>query len=153
MYSTLPTIDFSRFLDGSPEDRREIVSEIDGSLKTVGAFYLRNYGIDRAKTDAWFDWVSWILLIIFQLLTRKSKSRRFFSLPLSEKEMLVPTARSFERGYFGLGKEKVRGRASMKENFDFGNPADNDLSCWPPEELLPGFRHFAADFHQVRAHF
>jgi hypothetical protein len=39
----------------------------------------------------------------------------------------------------------------MKESFDFGNPSDESLSMWPPEEHLPGFHGFAYDLHRVGA--
>ncbi|KAF2752573.1 oxidoreductase [Pseudovirgaria hyperparasitica] len=135
MHSALPIIDFSPILFGSLESRQCTISEIDNALRTVGAFYLRNYGIERAKIDMWFEW-----------------SQRFFDLPLSEKERLFPTPRSFEQGYFGIHKEKVREQTALKENFDFGDPEANNASCWPQEEQLPGFRDFAADFHQVCEH-
>ena len=89
-------------------------------------------------------------LTVFALpsLMRKLKSKRVFELPLSEKEKLSPTSRSFDQGYFGIGKERIRGQTAMKENFDFGDSA----SSWPEEEQLPGFRGFAEDFHQVCQH-
>lgn len=37
----------------------------------------------------------------------------------------------------------------MKESFGFCNPVDEAIGSWPGEELLPGFRDFAADFNQV----
>jgi isopenicillin N synthase-like dioxygenase len=58
MHSTLPTVDFGPFLDGSVEGRQRTISEIDSALQTVGAFYLRNHAIERAKIDTWFNWVS-----------------------------------------------------------------------------------------------
>ncbi len=58
MHSTLPTIDFGPFLDGSVEGRQHTISEIDSALRTVGAFDLRNYGIERTKIDELFNWVS-----------------------------------------------------------------------------------------------
>jgi len=131
MHSTLPIIDFSPVLHGSLEGRERTISEIDNALRTVGAFHLRNYDIERAKIDKWFEW-----------------SRRFFDLPLSEKEQLFPTPRSFEQGYFGIEKEKIRGQTALKENFDFGDSKVNIVSCWPREDQLPGFRDFAMDFHQ-----
>ena len=57
MPSILPTIDFGLFLEGSVEGRRVTIAEIDKALQTVGAFYLRNYGIERAKIDTLFKWV------------------------------------------------------------------------------------------------
>ncbi len=39
----------------------------------------------------------------------------------------------------------------MKENFDSGNPEDDERrNSWPTEELLPGFRDFMEDFFQVQ---
>jgi isopenicillin N synthase-like dioxygenase len=86
---------------------------------------------------------------VFQPLTRESKSQKFFNLPLSEKAKLVPTPQPFGQGYVGIEEEKIRGQAAMKENFDFGGPETHITSSWPREEQLPGFRDFAADFHQV----
>lgn len=40
----------------------------------------------------------------------------------------------------------------MKENFDCGNPEDDEQPIsWPTEELLPGFRHFTKGFFQVQS--
>ncbi len=40
----------------------------------------------------------------------------------------------------------------MKENFDCGNPEDDEQpNSWPTEELLPGFRHFTEGFFQVQS--
>ena len=58
MYSKIPTIDFSRFLNGSIQDRQKTVQEVDNALRTVGFFYLRNHGISQGKIDTCFEWVS-----------------------------------------------------------------------------------------------
>jgi isopenicillin N synthase-like dioxygenase len=63
---------------------------------------------------------------------------------------LTPPARSFDQGYCGIGKEKVRGQTCMKESFDFGNLGDESFGSWTTEEQLLGFRDFAAHFYQVR---
>jgi hypothetical protein len=73
----------------------------------------------------------------------------FFNLPQAEKDALGPTPQSSNRGYFGVGNEKVRGLISMRENFDFGG-ADFS-SIWPEEGRLPGFCDFATGFHKVYA--
>jgi isopenicillin N synthase-like dioxygenase len=79
MYLTLPAIDFGRFLAGSTEDRKQIASEVDHALKTIGFFYIRNYSIPQSRIDNCFDWVSQ-LLYLRTLYLQKSKSRRFFNL-------------------------------------------------------------------------
>jgi isopenicillin N synthase-like dioxygenase len=58
MYSTLPEIDFSRFLTGSDKDREAISSQLDDALKNPGSFLLRNHGIPLKTIDDCFDWVS-----------------------------------------------------------------------------------------------
>jgi non-haem dioxygenase in morphine synthesis N-terminal len=55
MYSTLPVIDFGRFLAGSTKDRKLIASEVDHALKTVGFFYIRNYDIPQSRINNCFD--------------------------------------------------------------------------------------------------
>ncbi|PVH90946.1 Clavaminate synthase-like protein [Periconia macrospinosa] len=132
MYSNIPTIDFSRFLDGSIEDRQQTVSEVDNALKTIGFLHLDNHGIEQEKVDTFFEW-----------------SKRFFNLSEHEKETLCPTPQSFGQRYFGVGKESIRGQTCMKESFDFRNPKNNSFGSWPDEKQLPGFCDFAADFYQA----
>jgi isopenicillin N synthase-like dioxygenase len=57
MYSTPPIIDFSRFLTGSAEDRKQVASEVDHALKTVGFFFLQNHGISQSRIANCFNWV------------------------------------------------------------------------------------------------
>ena len=57
MNSTVPSIDFKPFLCGSSSDRREIASEIDEALGSVGFIQLCNHGIEQHKVDACFQWV------------------------------------------------------------------------------------------------
>jgi hypothetical protein len=58
MPSDIPSIDFSRFSDGSSEGRQNIASEIDSALKGVGCFFLRGHGIQQSRIDTWFGWVN-----------------------------------------------------------------------------------------------
>ncbi|KAF2101385.1 Clavaminate synthase-like protein [Rhizodiscina lignyota] len=129
MGSTIPTIDFRPFINGSLQERQQIATNVDDALRTVGFFRLYNHGIGQGKIEQCFNW-----------------SKQFFHLPDDEKETLSPTPPSFDRGFFALGKEKVRGQISMKENYDFSDAMAD--TAWPKGELLPRFREFAADFHQ-----
>ena len=80
-----------------------------------------------------------------------SQSQRLFALSESEKASIRSCPPSSNHGYLDVGDEKIRDRISMKESFDCGNPEDLERSnSWPPENLLPGFRHFTEDFFQVR---
>jgi isopenicillin N synthase-like dioxygenase len=91
------------------------------------------------------------LFFYWAMHLQKLKNRRFFRLPEQEKENLVPAPKSFQQGYFGMEKEKIRGQRCIKENFDFGNPKDDTLGSWPIEDQLPGFRDVAEKFYQVWA--
>lgn len=55
--STIPLIDFDRFLNGSDDDRRSVASKIDAAFRSVGFFYLGNHGIAEDKVDECFRWV------------------------------------------------------------------------------------------------
>jgi len=80
-----------------------------------------------------------------------SRANVFFASSDAEKGAIHPSSRSHNRGYSGIGNEKVRDQVCMKENFDCGNPEDDERrNSWPTEELLPGFRHFTEDFFQVQ---
>ena len=83
------------------------------------------------------------------MISRQSK--RFFALSESDKNNVRRSAdRSHNRGFSGVGKEKVRECICMKESFDYGNPEDDTQpNIWPPEELLPGFRNFMETFFQA----
>lgn len=129
--STIPLIDFDRFLNGSDDDRRNVASAIDAAFRSVGFFYLGNHGIAEDKVAECFRW-----------------SNRFFALSDSEKNLIRrPPDKSLYRGYVGVGREKVRERICIKESFDTGNPDEGEQpNIWPPEELLPGFREFMEPF-------
>ncbi|CAD6588648.1 MAG: hypothetical protein ASARMPRED_003677 [Alectoria sarmentosa] len=75
-------------------------------------------------------------------------SKRFFDLSEPEKNMIGrPPDKLVDRGYVGVGREKVRERICIKESFGTGNPdEDEQPNIWPPEELLPGFRDFMEMF-------
>lgn len=77
------------------------------------------------------------------------QSKRFFALPeIQKNEIQRPPDCSLNRGYVGVGCEKVRERICVKESFDMGNPDDGEdqPNLWPSEASLPGFRAFMESF-------
>ena len=58
MHSKIPTIDFKPFLDGCPEEKRQIASQMDTALRTFGSLRLQNHGIDEKKIENCFKWVN-----------------------------------------------------------------------------------------------
>lgn len=90
-----------------------------------------------------------------------AQSQKFFALPQSDKQKaLHPPVGWYQRGYSGIGREKVvqmvfddegiaekRRISDVKESFDLGNEDDKELpNIWIPEEVLPGFRAFFIKF-------
>ncbi len=55
---SIPLIDFDQFLNGSIEDRKDVVSTMDAAFRSVGFIYLSNHGIDENKIDECFLWFS-----------------------------------------------------------------------------------------------
>lgn len=95
-----------------------------------------------------------------RLIKPFSQSQKFFALPQNDKEKaLHPPVGWYQRGYSGVGREKVvqmifdegiadkRKVPDVKETFDFGSEDDNELpNIWIPDEVLPGFRAFFLKF-------
>ncbi|KAL9618104.1 MAG: hypothetical protein Q9160_007174 [Pyrenula sp. 1 TL-2023] len=127
----IPIIDFNLYAR-SPKDRQVLVHGIDDALRTFGFFYIKNHGIDQAKIETYF-----------------TMSKRLFSLPEHTRQAFARTRQSDGQGYLGIGQEQVRGQKCIKESFGFSDPVDEAIGSWPDEELLPGFRGFAADFNQA----
>ena len=55
---SIPLIDLDQFLNGSIEDRKDVVSKMDAAFRSVGFIYLSNHGIDESRIDECFLWVS-----------------------------------------------------------------------------------------------
>jgi len=147
--SSLPTIDFARFGDGTSEDALEISRNLFNACRQVGFAYLVNTGIPQDQIDGMFQW-----------------SKKFFALPL-ETKMKVPHPPEgwYHRGYSGVGREQVSQLVSdpkelhairigkfpdFKESFELGKEDSKQLpNLWLPEEDLPGFRSYAVDFYNT----
>ncbi|HWE74491.1 MAG TPA: 2OG-Fe(II) oxygenase family protein [Stellaceae bacterium] len=142
--SSLPVIDIAPFLNGGSEAARKAVArELRRVCIDIGFFYLVGHGISEAELDE-----------------ALSRGRDFFRLPLAAKERLRFNAARF--GYFPLGGANEYGKAGdLKERFSCtreaipGEPAEGNFgagqSCWPGEDMLPGFRAFFASHIAKRA--
>ncbi|KIX08962.1 uncharacterized protein Z518_00040 [Rhinocladiella mackenziei CBS 650.93] len=128
-FAEIPVIDFSPFLEANQE---QVARQVDEALCKHGFLYLTNHGISKEKIEEAFQW-----------------SRKFYTLPLSERLKLVAPNPTTSYGYTALNTEIVRGRPCMKESFEFGNPDFlNRPSMWPSEELLPGFKEGLMAFYE-----
>jgi isopenicillin N synthase-like dioxygenase len=122
---TIPVIDFSLFLNGSPEQRNEIAHEIGRACEEIGFLIVKNSGVDREILDSTWE-----------------VTKEFFDRPQAEKELLIKEQSEYPYGYTAVGGEILNaGKASelkteskslpdLKEMFSIG-PA-NPLAGMPP---------------------
>lgn len=149
-YLTLPSqlIDFSKFLNGTPEQRKETADAILKGFQTAGFIYLSNLPIAPATRQHVFD-----------------TSAKFFNgLTMDEKLALGWTTPEANRGYSAPGREKVtqltdvdevaklkQGNPDIKESFEIGREGEADHpNHWPVEKTgsaVNGFKTTMLDFH------
>ncbi|KAJ4391306.1 hypothetical protein N0V93_004923 [Gnomoniopsis smithogilvyi] len=144
----IPLIDFSKFLNGGPSQRKETADAILKGFQTAGFIYLSNLPISPETRKHVFD-----------------TSANFFNqLSLEEKLALGWTSPEANRGYSAPGREKVtqltdinevaklkQGNPDIKESFEIGRESDPAYANqWPDEASAPkvaGFKSTMLDFH------
>ncbi|KAM4054594.1 2OG-Fe(II) oxygenase superfamily protein [Hirsutella rhossiliensis] len=140
----IPLIDFSKFLEGTADERATTAKAILDGFQTAGFVYLKNHEVPADKLRHTF-----------------SRSADFFDQPLDAKLKLGWTTPEANRGYSSPGREKVTQEQDLsqvekmrsevpdlKESFEIGRDSDPAHSNpWPPEEgKLGGFRADMVDF-------
>ncbi|KJZ72148.1 hypothetical protein HIM_08413 [Hirsutella minnesotensis 3608] len=138
----IPLIDFSKFLDGSPQEKTATAKAILDGFQTAGFVYLKKHPI---PADA--------------LRHAFARSADFFAQPLEAKQRLGWTTPQANRGYSSPGREKVtqlqdaaevervRSQApDLKESFEIGRESDPaHRNHWPADE--GGLRGFRSDMN------
>jgi isopenicillin N synthase-like dioxygenase len=141
----LPILDLSSWREGDRASLTRIAAEAGAACRDVGFFYVVNHAVDEGLIAATFD-----------------QSRRFFALPLAERQALAIETIGGNRGYSGMLHEALDpGRGpDMKEAFNVGleiAPDDPDLlsgqpfrslNAWPS---LPNFREALLAYYDVCA--
>ncbi|KAF4979652.1 hypothetical protein FZEAL_4209 [Fusarium zealandicum] len=143
---SIPLIDFSRFLNGSPSERSETAKAILHGFQTAGFIYLRDHSIPAEDLRHAF-----------------SMSADFFNQPSETKLALNWTTPEANRGYSEPGREKVsqlqdineveQVRAAapdIKESFEIGRENEpGHPNQWPEEKgSIAGFRHDMVGFFE-----
>jgi isopenicillin N synthase-like dioxygenase len=145
MPRTLPILDLSSWREGDPASLTRIGAEAGAACRDVGFFYVVNHAVDDRLIARAFD-----------------QSRRFFALPLAERQALAIETIGGNRGYSGMLHEALDpGRGpDMKEAFNVGleiAPDDPDLlskqpfrslNAWPS---LPNFRETLLAYYDACA--
>ena len=129
----LPILDLSSWRDDDRALLTRIAAEAGAACRNVGFFYVVNHAVDDDLIAAAFD-----------------QSRRFFALPLAERQALAIERIGGNRGYSGMLHEALDPRRGpdMKEAFNVGleiGPDDPDLLAGQPFRSLnawPRLPHF-----------
>jgi isopenicillin N synthase-like dioxygenase len=145
MPRTLPILDLSLWRESDPASLSRIAAEVGAACRDVGFFYVVNHAVDKDLIAGAF-----------------AQSRRFFSLPLADRQALAIERIGGNRGYSGILHEALDpGRGpDMKEAFNVGleiAPDDPELlsgkpfrslNAWPD---LPGFRETLLAYYDACA--
>ncbi|KAJ3217360.1 hypothetical protein HDU67_008062 [Dinochytrium kinnereticum] len=140
----IPVVDFGAYLKGDAADKRRAAAEVVDAFKNVGFVYLANHGIGEDVLGKVFE-----------------KSKRFFELPLSEKEKIAWETPESNRGYVAPGREKVtqlldasevaklrEQSPDLKESLEIGKEPSTDYqNRWPVHD--PNFRPTMMQFYDT----
>ena len=131
-------IDLAGLFNGQKE---QVAKEIGDACRNVGFFYIKNHGIDNALVD--------------RLM---SEGKRFFALPLEEKQKIDMSLSPCYRGFFELGGELTSKRKDWKEGYYFGADLPEshpDVAAkvpmhgpnlWPTTETFEDFGTLVMDY-------
>ncbi|KAK7970367.1 hypothetical protein PG988_009440 [Apiospora saccharicola] len=141
----IPLIDFSAFLNGNPEQRKETANAILHGFQTAGFIYLKGLPISPETRKEVF-----------------ATAAKYFRLPTEEKMKHCWTTPEANRGYSAPGREKTtqltdindvkklrEGNPDIKESLEIGREGEpGHPNHWPEETgELVGFKSAMLDFH------
>lgn len=141
----IPLIDFSKFLNGNPEQRKETANAILNGFQTAGFVYLKGLPFTPEYRQRIFD-----------------TSAKYFRLPIETKMSHCWTTAAANRGYSAPGREKTtnltdasdveklrQGNPDLKESLEIGREGEPDHpNQWPKEEgELVDFKSTMTKFH------
>ncbi|KAH8156328.1 hypothetical protein CIB48_g11921 [Xylaria polymorpha] len=141
----IPLIDFSSFLNGTPEQRKETAEAILHGFQTAGFIYLKGLPISLEYRKHIFE-----------------TSAKYFRLPIETKMSHCWTTPEANRGYSAPGREKTTtlidpadvkklrdAVPDLKESLEIGREGEpGHPNHWPIEEgELVGFKKIMVDFH------
>ncbi|KAL3477004.1 hypothetical protein BJX99DRAFT_133991 [Aspergillus californicus] len=129
----IPLIDFSGFLNGTPDERKSIAKDILHGFQSAGFVYLQNLPISPVTRQRVFD-----------------TSGKLFRLSSEAKKVISMPSIQSNRGYSAQGQEQLCSRTiDFKETFHIGSENDAEHeNIWPSEtgELI-GFKETISGFY------
>lgn len=129
LYTSIPVLDLSDFVTGSPASRTAFVAELGNAYQNIGFVAVRNHLLTSDQQENLYESI-----------------KAFFALPDSVKAAYEIPGLAGQRGYTGKGKEHAKGRntGDLKEFYHVGQePAGDEYpaNVWPSE--VPEFKEDA----------
>jgi isopenicillin N synthase-like dioxygenase len=137
----LPVVNLEALRQGTVADQRAAAGALGAACREIGFFCVSGHGISAATRDSLF-----------------AAARGFFGLPIDRKQELSIARSRHNRGYVGIGTERLEARAAPdhKEAFNIGLdlPPDHPevlagrplrgVNFWPD---LPGWRQLMLGYY------
>jgi isopenicillin N synthase-like dioxygenase len=122
MSITIPVIDLGKFINGTAEERAEVVQEIGKACEDIGFIVFKNHCVDsKVIEDAW------------------NVTARFFDLPDSEKATLIRDQNDYPFGYTAFGGEILSaGKQAENASFTISPPDLKECFAIGPENPASG---------------
>ncbi len=118
----IPTVDLSKFVNGTPAEKRAFVKTLGKAFHEVGFVAVENHGIPKELVDGFFK-----------------ASNEFFALPEKKKRKYEVAGLAGQRGYTSFGKEHAKQSkvADLKEFFQIGQqvPANHPRKSQYPDNV------------------
>ncbi|KAH7027598.1 putative gibberellin 20-oxidase [Microdochium trichocladiopsis] len=139
----LETLDFGKFLDGTPAERQDVANRLVRSLTQHGFTKLINHEVPDDVVDGIWYWGKKLFALA------PEQKDKFKHLPGPDPQRgwshigAEVTSRLQERNFADGVKNRKEELKDEKEHFDCGPPNDPDFpNLWPDDADLPGFREF-----------
>jgi isopenicillin N synthase-like dioxygenase len=118
----VPTVDLSKYVHGTQEEKDQFVQDIGRAFHEVGFVAVVNHGIPKKLVDDFY-----------------SASKAFFALPDDVKRQYEISGMAGQRGYTSFGKEHAKQSqvADLKEFFQIGQevPDSHPLKAQYPDNV------------------
>eukprot|EP00698_Gefionella_okellyi_P007872 TRINITY_DN1926_c0_g2_i1.p1 TRINITY_DN1926_c0_g2~~TRINITY_DN1926_c0_g2_i1.p1 ORF type:complete len:330 (+),score=60.58 TRINITY_DN1926_c0_g2_i1:126-1115(+) len=133
--SAVPVIDISALFGYDEDLKQQVAHDIGVACRDIGFFYVSGHGVDSKLVGDLF-----------------SEGKRFFRLPVAEKNQIAMTNSRVFRGYFEVGGELTSGRPDVKEGLYFCTELGPDhpdviaekpmhgANQWPDATQFPTFK-------------
>ena len=141
MTSSIPVIDLQAWFGNDQHQRENLCMRVNQVCHEIGFFYVIGHGIPESVSAAYLEMM-----------------RRFFALPVEQKQAIDKSHSPQFRGWEQLGSELTNNEIDYREQIDIGveaqaiaNPDPWYLALigpnqWPAEEALPEFRETVSDY-------